>query len=430
MTLRTAWHDTLFTTRALATVGLEKLATGIVFNPTDASMRADPYPFYRRLRESDPMHRSWVGGGWVLSRYDDIKSVLADKSYSADERNWSLARSFRARAAAHGVPDFYESGLITMLRSDPPDHTRVRKLVSKAFTPRAIESLRGRAEEILDELLSGRGRHGRLELVADLAAPFPIIMIAEMLGVPAEDRDRFRYWSDEAVKTLGDNSLEEAKEGLAAMEEFGDYIEAVANDRRAEPRDDLLSGLVAAEEEGDRLSMSELRATCVLLMVAGNETTTSLIGNAVLALLAHPEQAAMLREEPKRIAGAVDELLRYDSPVQLTSRIATRDAELHGQRVRAGQQMVLLLGSANRDPDAFDRPDELDVTRDAGHHLSFSFGLHRCLGAQLAKLEGELAVNALLSRFPELKLGDSPDRAIEWGTNTILRGPKRLELVH
>jgi len=430
MTLRTAWHDTLFTTRVLTMAGLEKLATGIVFNPTSAEMRADPYPFYRRLRESDPMHRSWAGGGWVLSRYDDVKAVLGDKAYSADERNWSLYPMFRRRSRAYGLGDPYEEDRMTMLRTDPPDHTRLRKLVSKAFTPRAVESLRGRAEEILDELLSMRGGRGRLELVADLAAPFPIIMIAEMLGVPAEDRDRFRYWSDEAVKTLGDNTMEETIEGLAAMREFGDYIERVAEQRRTEPRDDLLSGLVAAEEEGDRLSMSELRATCVLLMVAGNETTTSLIGNAVLALLRHPEQAELLRAEPKRIAGAVDELLRYDSPVQLTSRIATRDAELHGARVRAGQQMVLLLGSANRDPAAFERPDELDVTRDAGHHLSFSFGLHRCLGAQLAKLEGELALEALLARFPGLKLADAPERAIEWGTNTILRGPKRLDLLY
>ncbi len=430
MSLRTAWHDTLFTTRALAAVSIEKLATGLVFNPSSAEMRADPYPFYRRLRETDPMHRSWAGGGWVLSRYDDVKAVLADKSYSADERNWSLAKRFRKRADAHGIPDFYEGGFITMLRSDPPDHTRVRRLVSKAFTPRAIESLRGRAEQILDELLAGRGRHGRLELVSDLAAPFPIVLIAEMLGVPTEDRERFRHWSDQAVRTLGDGTFEDAREGLAAMIELGDYIEAIAEQRRAEPRDDLLSGLVAAEEAGDRLTMTELRATCVLLLVAGNETTTSLIGNAVLALLRHPEQAALLREEPKRIAGAVDELLRYDSPVQLTSRIATQDAELHGSRVRAGQQMVLLLGSANRDPAAFDRPDELDVTRDAGQHLSFSFGLHRCLGAQLAKLEGELALDALLSRYPDLRLADSPERAIEWGTNTILRGPKRLELAH
>ncbi len=430
MTLRTAWHDTLFTARTLATAGLEQLTSGVVFNPTDPGLRADPYPFYQRLREQDPMHRSWAAGGWVLSRYEDIRGVLADKSFSADERNWSLYKMFRARSEAHGLRDPYEDDTMTMLRLDPPDHTRLRRLVSKAFTPRSVEALRGRAEEILDELLDGRGRAGRLELVSDLAAPFPIIMIAEMLGVPAEDRDRFRFWSDEAVKTLGDNAFEDVREGRAAMDEFGDYIEAVAEQRRAEPRDDLLSGLVAAEEEGDRLSMSELRATCVLLMVAGNETTTSLIGNSVLALLAHPEQAALLREEPKRIAGAVDELLRYDSPVQFTSRIATRDTELHGARVRAGQQLVLLLGSANRDPAAFERPDSLDVTRDAGNHLSFSFGLHRCLGAQLAKLEGELALEALLSRFPELRLADTAERAVEWGTNTILRGPKRLDLLY
>ena len=430
MSLRTAWHDTRFMVRTTAAVGLERMTTGVIFNPMSPELRRDPYPFYKKLRETDPIHRSFAGGGWVLSRYDDVRAVLSDKRSSADERNWNLYEKFRARAEAHGIDDGYEHDRQTMLRVDPPDHTRLRRLVSKAFTPRAIAGLRGRAEEIVDELLAGRGEHGRLELVTDLAAPFPIILIAELLGVPTEDRDRFRVWSDEVVKALGDGSFEDAKAGLAAMEEFGAYIDTIAEQRRVEPRDDLLSGLVAAEDEGDRLSKRELLMTCVLLMVAGNETTTSLIGNAVLALLDHPEQRALLQEEPKRVAGAVDEFLRYDSPVQLTSRIATHDHDLHGARIRRGQQLVLLLGSANRDPSAFDRPDALDVTRDATSHLSFSHGTHRCLGAQLARLEGELAVGALLSRFPDLRLADDAERSVEWGTNTILRGPKRLDLVY
>ena len=444
MRLRTAYHDTVFLTRTLAMVGLERLASGVVFNPASPAQRRDPYPLYAKLRETDPMHRSYAAGGWVLSRHDDIRAVLADKTFSADERNWSLYARFRARAQAHGLDDPYENDRMTMLRIDPPDHTRLRKLVSKAFTPRAIDSLRGRAEEILDELLfahgggasrgpgslGGRSAHGRLELVRDLAAPFPIILIAELLGVPAEDRERFRHWSDEAVKSLGDNSFEDIRAGLEAMQDFGAYIEEVAEQRREAPRDDLLSGLVAAESEGDRLSKSELLMTCVLLMVAGNETTTSLIGNAVLALLAHPEQMDILRQEPKRMAGGVDEFLRYDSPVQLTSRIATRDHVMHGARIRKGQQVLLLLGSANRDAEAFERPDAFDVTRDASGHLSFSHGVHHCLGAQLARLEAELAVGAILTRFPDLALADDAERAVEWGTNTILRGPKRLNLVY
>jgi len=435
MTLRTAYHDTLFMARTLAAAGLERASSGLIFNPSSPQQTLDPYPLYKRLRETDPMHRSHAAGGWVLSRHDDVRAVLGDKSFSADERNWSLYQKSRNRAQAHGLDDPYENDRMTMLRMDPPDHTRLRKLVSKAFTPRAIESLRDRAQAILDELLRHQPKHGGIELVRELAAPFPIILIAEMLGVPSKDRDRFRFWSDEAVKTLGDNSFEDIKQGLKAMEEFGAYIEAVADERRASPRDDLLSGLVAVndgdgdEDANDRLTKPELLMTCVLLMVAGNETTTNLIGNSVLALLEHTDQRAILQAEPKRIAGAVDEFLRYDSPVQLTSRIATHDHELHGARIRRGQQILLLLGSANRDEAVFEHPDRLDVTRDASAHLSFSHGLHHCLGAQLARLEGGLALEAILSRFPDLALADDAERAVRWGTNSILRGPQELNLV-
>ena len=429
MTLRTAYHDTLFMARTLAAAGFERASSGLIFNPSSPQQTRDPYPLYKRLRETDPMHRSHVAGGWVLSRHDDVRTVLGDKSFSADERNWSHYKNFRNRAQAHGLDDSYEIDRMTMLRMDPPDHTRLRKLVSKAFTPRAIESLRDRAQKILDELRRHQPKHGQLELVRDLAAPFPIILIAEMLGIPSKDHDRFRFWSDEAVKTLGDNSFEDVRQGLKAMEEFGAYIETVADERRASPRDDLLSGLVAAEDADDRLTKPELLMTCVLLMVAGNETTTNLIGNSVLALLEHPDQKATLQADPKRIAGAVDEFLRYDSPVQLTSRIATHDHELHGARIRRGQQILLLLGSANRDEAVFEHADRLDVTRDASAHLSFSHGLHHCLGAQLARLEGGLALEAILSRFPDLALADDSERAVRWGTNTILRGPKELNLV-
>ena len=315
-----------------------------------------------------------------------------------------------------------------MLRLDPPDHTRLRGLVSKAFTPRAVDALRGRIEEVVDEVIDRLPVSGplgsRFELIGDFAAPLPITVIAEMLGVPAEDHQRFRHWSNEAVKTLGDTTVEDRRRAIRAMDELGEYIEGIADQRRRDPRGDLISGLVAAEEEGDRLSRDELFTTCVLLLVAGNETTTKLIGNSIVALLRNPDQLELLREEPKRIPGAVDELLRYDSPVQLTSRFVTEDAEMHGNRLVRGQQLVLLLAAGNRDPDAWDAPDELDVTRENVKHLSFGNGLHHCLGSRLARLEGALALEALIGRFPRLCF----DGEIEWGNNTVLRGPSRLPL--
>lgn len=405
----------------------ERLETGVVFFPLRKELRRDPYPYYRSLRERDPFHRSYLADGWVLSRYADVEAVLSDRRFSADERNQRRWKSIRARAERRGLPDPYETDRASMLRLDPPDHTRLRNLVSKAFTPRAVERMRSRTEEVIDELLARLPASGRIELVGDFAAPLPVTVIAEMLGVPSADRDRFRHWSDEAVKTLGDSTAEEEKAALRAMEELGEYIGAVAEERRREPRADLLSALVAAEEEGDKLSEQELFTTCVLLLVAGNETTTKLIGNAILALLRSPEQLELLRSEPKRIPGAVDELLRYDGPVQLTSRMVTEDTELAGRRLEKGQQLVLLLGAANRDPAQFEDPDRLDVTRENVRHLAFGQGLHFCLGAQLARLEGRLALEALITRLPDLRLA-GPDDAVTWSTNTVLRGPMVLPL--
>jgi cytochrome P450 len=435
MSIRTAIHRAAFTGRAGFLLAFERLETGVVFNPARKESRADPYPLYRALQQRDPFHRSRLADGWVLSRYDDILTILGDRSFSADERSWSRYPQIRRQAAREGIPDPYESDRASMLRMDPPDHTRLRSLVSKAFTPRAVEAMRGRIEEVVVQVLdglpvsAGSGRNGgRFELIRDFAAPLPITVIAEMLGVPPEDHGRFRHWSDRAVKTLGESSWEEMRVGLRAMEELGQYIGEVADQRRANPRDDLISGLVAAEEEGDRLSRQELFTTCVLLLVAGNETTTKLIGNSIVALLRNPEQLDLLRSEPKRIPGAIDELLRYDSPVQLTSRFVTRRSTMHANPLEVGQQLVLLLAAGNRDPEHFDDPDRLDVTRENVRHLSFGQGLHHCLGARLARLEGALALEALITRFPDLRFEGSGEQGLQWGTNTVLRGPSRLEL--
>jgi hypothetical protein len=425
MTLRTRFDDFFFTARSLALVAVERVETGIVFNPMAPGFREDPYPFYKRLRETDPFHKSRAADGYVLSRYDDVIAVLRDAAFSADERNLKLFPRMVARMARAGVPDPYRDDNMSMLRRDPPDHSRLRGLVSKAFTPRAVERMRPRVEQILKELLEARPAHGAMELVREFAVPLPVRVIAEMLGVPPEDHERFRHWSDEVVRSLGEGTFEDRRAALRATAELRSYFEAIVDARRVSPRDDLISALVAAEDGGDSLNLSEMFATLVLLLVAGNETTTNLITNSILALLRNPDQLALLRAAPERVPAALEELLRYDSPVQLTSRVVKTDCELSGRRLRRGQQLVLLLGAANRDPEVFKDPERLDVTRTDVRHLSFSHGIHFCLGAQLARLEGALALEALITRYPRMKLAE---QKIVWRNNTILRGPKELWL--
>jgi len=403
----------------------ERLESGIVFLPVRKQLRVDPHPFYRTLRERDPVHRSRLAGGWVLSRYEDVIGVLRDPSWSSDERNWSRFPTYRARGARAGLPDPYETHVASMLRLDAPDHTRLRSLVSKAFTPRAVEAMRPRVALLVDELLGKVGPQRGMELVADLAAPLPVIVIAELIGVPAADHARFRHLSDEAVRLLGDGPLEEKLRGAAGMRALQDYFAGIVAERRARPRADLVSALVAAEEQGDRLSNAELLSTLVLLLVAGNETTTKLIGNAVLALLRNPGELERLRADPGLLPNAVEELLRYDGPVQLTSRMAREDREVSGRTARKGEQVVLLLAAANRDPAVFEDPDRLDVARRDVRHVAFGQGIHFCLGAQLARLEATLAIGALVERFPGLRVAD-PN--VPWSSNTVLRGPERLHL--
>jgi pimeloyl-[acyl-carrier protein] synthase len=424
MTLREKLDRALGIVEGLSYFAAERVRTGIVWNPMRADVRADPHPSYRRLRERDPIHRSFAADGWVLTRWAEISEVLADKTYSSDERNQRRWPREMARNARAGLPDPYVAGQASMLRLDPPDHSRLRNLVNKAFTPRAVERVRPMVEKYVAETLARVDGRGGMELIGDFAAPLPVSVIAELLGVPVADRERFRHWSDETVRTLGDKTMADRRRAQRAMEELGAYLEGIADERRREPREDLLTALVRAEDAGDRLTRAELVTTCVLLLVAGNETTTKLIGNAVLALLAHPEQHALLRREPERMPAAVEELLRFDGPVQLTSRVVLADRELGGRRLRSGQNLVLLLAAANRDPLQFAEPDRLDVTRKDVRHLAFGHGIHFCVGAQLARLEATLALEALVTRFPNLRVAGP----VEWGDNTVLRGPRSLPL--
>jgi cytochrome P450 len=399
---------------------LRRLFSPKLFGPR---MLADPYPYYARLRALDPVHWAEQIGGWVLTRYADVITVLRSPDVSSE----------RATAARQRVgPEFRALDEVrshSMLNTDAPRHTRLRLLVNKAFTPHTVERLAPFIRSFVDKALAAAQAHGRMDVMAELAFPLPATVIAEMLGVPPEDRNRFKKWSDDTTAVLGNVesnlSPDLLRKSVAAMGDLLAYFRGIIARRRAEPRDDLLSALVKAQEEGDRLSDDELLANCVLLLNAGHETTTNLIGNGTLALLRHPDQLRRLRDDPSLIPSAVEELLRYDSPVQFTNRILKADLELGGKVLRAGQMVLLLLGSANRDPAQFPEPDRLDVGRPDNKHVAFGLGLHFCLGAPLARLEGRLVFEALLRRTPDIRLDGPPPR---YRQNFNLRGLESLQV--
>ncbi len=412
-------------TRMGLMLGVEWWQTGLVFNPLLGRARGNPYPLYRRLREQDPVHRSPAVEGWILFRHADCLALLRDARFSADDRRFVGFARQHAIAVANGLAQPDGSDEPVLLRRDPPDHTRLRGLVNTAFTPRAVERLRPRIEAIADELLAGLAGRDTIDLIADFAVPLPVTVIAEMLGIPAADRAVFKRWSDHLVGFLDPQASPGAKVLRRTAEEFFTYMRGVAEARRAAPADDLITALVQAEDGGQRLSEQELHGTLALLLAAGNETTTNLIGNGLLALLRHPEQLERLRAEPARLESAVEELLRWDSPVQFTARFPTEDIDWNGHRFRRGEAVVAVLGAANRDPAVFADPERLDVARAENRHLAFGHGIHFCLGAQLARLEAQIAFRELLRRWPHLRL--APQR-IRWRRLTFLRGLDRLLL--
>lgn len=412
-------------TRMGAMLGVEWWRTGLLFNPMLGQARSNPYPLYARLREGDPVHRSYAIFGWILFRHADCLELLRDPRFSADDRNFIGFKRQQEIAVADGLADPEGKDEPVMLRRDPPDHTRLRSLVNKAFTPRAIEKLRARVEEIADQLLSDLAKRDEFDLIADFAVPLPVTVIAEMLGVPSKDQAVFKRWSDHLVGFLDPQASPGAGVLRKTADEFFEYMSRIAAERRKQPADDLMTALVQAEDQGQRLSEQELHGTLALLLAAGNETTTNLIGNGLLALLQHPDQMNRLREQPELIDSAVEELLRWDSPVQFTMRIPTSDVEFRGHHFRKGQAVVAVLGSANRDPAVFADPDRLDITRKENRHLSFGSGIHFCLGAQLARLEAQIAFREILRRLPDLH---APAFKPRWRRLTFLRGLHRLPL--
>jgi hypothetical protein len=391
----------------------------IQFNPMDPDFVADPYPMYHRLRAEDPVHRSPLGF-WVLTRYADVIAMLRDPRLIKEPIAAFVAARFGMAVPPPGLG-------LSMLDRDPPDHTRLRGLVSKAFTPRALEALRPGIQEIVNGLLDAVERRGSMDLIEEFAYPLPVRVICEMLGVPVRDHERFKQWGLDIARGLDAIMLppdsEVGRRSVTGRRGLADYFRELIAERRAAPREDMLSALIAAEEAGDKLNEEELLATCILLLVAGHETTVNLIGNGTLALLRHPAELRKLREHPGLIATAVEELLRFDGPVQRTARIPSEDITLGGQTIGKGEMVMPFLGAANRDAAQFPDPDRLDITRADNRHIAFGMGIHFCLGAPLARMEGQIAINTLLARLPRLALATDRPR---FRQSLTLRGLETL----
>jgi cytochrome P450 len=393
----------------------EPVPTGAELTALDPAFRADPYPALARLRRREPVHHDQLIGRFILTRADDIERVLRDRSMSVDPRKANAGTFMRI---------FERFRTFSILFQDPPEHTRLRGLVSQAFTPRAVERLGPRIREIIDELLGAVAGRDRLDVIEAFAGPLPVIVIAEMLGVDPADRQDFKRWSD--AQALGLNPLLTADQQAATEQldaELGEYLRRALAERRARPRDDLISALIAAEAAGDQLTDNEIVTMCELLLAAGNVTTTDLIGNGLWVLLRHPDQIEKLREEPSLIGNAVEEMLRFESPVMQTARIPMHDLEIGGCPIPRGESVMVLLAAANRDPGRYPEPDRFDITRQDVGHQSFGGGAHFCLGAPLARLEAQLAIAAFLQRFPRLRLADEP---LEWRDLPGFRGLAKL----
>jgi cytochrome P450 len=390
----------------------------------DPSVRADPYPLYEQVRAVSPLPVA-EGLVTVFARFDDCEAVLRHPEARSDRRRSTVFA--RAASSPGGVPWVEETPPFLFL--DPPDHTRLRRLVSQGFTARRVERLRPAIQQLVGELLDAAGEQP--EIVEDLAYPLPLTVIADLLGVPREDTPRLREWSVVLTRAL-DPSIaltgrppEGLEQRVAVMEEFRAYFTELTDRRRREPRDDLLSALVAAEDQGDRLSIEELLTTCVLLLVAGHETTVNLIANGVLALVRNPEQLALLAADAALAPGTVEEVLRFDPPVQLTARVAGEDLAVGEVRLEPGSLALLLLAAAGRDPEANPDPDRFDIRRPSPRHVSFGHGIHFCLGAPLARLEAQVALAEFARRFPRARL---VDEQVRYRDTITLRGLAELRV--
>lgn len=381
--------------------------------------RSNPYPFYARLRKEHPVIQVAAPDGhpaWLITRYDDALNAFRDKRLSKDIANLGEKPPW--------VPKYFEPLARNMLDLDDPDHARLRTLVHKAFTPKLIETLRTSIETITEELIKSAKPHGRMDLIAEFALPLPVAVISQMLGIPKREQDKFHRWSKTIVSSQ--SSKVGALKAIPSVISFLRYIRRLVRLRQVHPENDLTTAMVQAEEAGDRLNTDEMLAMIFLLLIAGHETTVNLIGNGMLALLTHPAQMEKLHADPSLVASAVEEMLRFDSPVEMaTERYTKEKIEVGGVAIPAGARVYVVIASANRDEQQFERADEFDITRSNNRHLSFGMGTHYCLGAPLARIEGQIAITALLKHMPKLRLR-VPYNEIRWRPGLVLRGVKAL----
>jgi cytochrome P450 len=394
-------------------------------DPFDPAFKANPYPAYAELRSTAPIHRITLLDGrsvWLVTRYEDVLAIFKDERFVKD---WRKVLTPEQLAQIPRMPPVMEPLSKNMLETDPPDHERLRALVSKAFTPRLIARMRPRIQAIADSLLDAVEDKGGMDLIDDYAFPLPITVIAELLGVPSEDRKKFRVWTDAAVS--GDGTAEYLETVLVPhMQAFSNYLLEMFEEKRENPKDDLISALVRAEEAGERLSEGELLGMVFLLLVAGHETTVNLIGNGTLALLQHPDQLEKLRNDPSLIKSAIEELLRYDGPLETSpERFAREDVAIGETVIPKGEMVRVVIAAADRDPERFPDPDALDITRTDNRHLAFGKGIHHCLGAPLARMEGQIAIDTLLRRMPGLRL-QGPPESMSWRPGIVMRGLQGL----
>jgi cytochrome P450 len=390
------------------------MQTELAFNPFLPEMRDDPYPVYKRFREEDPVHYSPVIRSWVLSRHADVVAFFSDDARLSSDR--TKAAKYRGDQPAS----------LGTFQSDPPHHTRIRTLVSKAFTPRVIDGMRDRVAVIVDELLDGMAANDEADVISQFAYPLPMTVISEILGVPPSDHEKFHRWG-RAFAASVDHVYAKPK-GNSSGGEMAAYFAELVPKRRAEPKTDLISDLLAATDGDDTLSIGEVVAVLAALLFAGHETTVNLVGNGLLTLFRNPEQLARVRDGDAA-RSAVEELLRYESPAQIISRTSLETVELGGKTIKEKDSVIALLGGANRDPKAFTDPDAVDVGRSPNPHVAFGHGIHFCVGAQLSRLEARIAIPALLRRFPNAHLAGSVEKGrAQWRETAVLRGLEALPL--
>ena len=385
---------------------------------------ANLYPFHHRLRSEDPVHWSNTLDSWILTRYADVLPALSDARLSANRMPVfmnALPEPMRIRHASLG-----KHFSLFFANLDPPEHTRFRGLVSQSFTPKMVKALAPMIQKIVEGLLDELAGKGEMDAIRDFAYPIPATVIAEMLGIPPADRLNFGQWSRDLTNFLGASKAtlqEVADQAQRSLQRLTEYFQGLIEQRRGNPQQDLISSLITVEEQGDLLSEEELVATCNFLLMAGHDTTTNLIGSSILALLNNPDELQKLKADPSLIETAVEEFLRYESPLQRQTRVVLEDFEIDGRTIQRGQTVWLIQGAANRDPEQFPEPDRLDVGRQDNKHVALGAGIHFCLGASLARLEGQIAITAIVQRLPKLKLAtDNPP----WRQNVSFRGLKSL----